>query len=359
MIRRLSPPAAEIDTLAHPRAALLARLPALAGFVRDSAALVPLSQHPAWLNVLQRALGHEVYAIEATSDGQTHGFLPLAFVSSILFGRFLVSLPYLNTNGVVAASPDVQSRLVSHAIKLADELGVRYLELRHERPVDHPDLNARLDSKVHMRLALPRTADKLWKGFDPKVRNQLRKGERAGFAVTWGTAELLDPFFDVLSRNMRDLGTPVYGKRLFREMLAVFAGDAEICLVRDGAVPVAGALLLHGKGVTEVPTASSLKQYNSSCVNMLMYWHLLQRSLAREQQVFDFGRSSVGGNTYGFKKQWGAIPHPAIWQYHVRHGTVGEMRPDNPRYLHAIRLWQRLPLRLTQVLGPVIVRGIP
>ena len=100
--------------------------------------------------------------------------------------------------------------------------------------------------------------------------------------------------------------------------------------------------------MTEVPTASSLREFNPTCANMLMYWHLLDRAVDRGQAVFDFGRSTPDGPTFKFKKQWGAVPHPAAWQYHVREGDGGDMRPDNPRYQRAIRLWQRLPVRLTR-----------
>jgi hypothetical protein len=75
--------------------------------------------------------------------------------------------------------------------------------------------------------------------------------------------------------------------------------------------------------------------------------------------VFDFGRSSVDSNTFRFKKQWGAEPSSADWQYHVRQGAINAVRPENPRYQRFIRLWQRLPLWLTRLLGPAIVRGIP
>jgi len=54
--------------------------------------------------------------------------------------------------------------------------------------------------------------------------------------------------------------------------------------------------------------------------------------------------------------------HPAwldTWQYHLRAGSVGDVRPDNPKYHRAIRIWQRLPLVVTQRSGPMIVRGIP
>jgi serine/alanine adding enzyme len=358
MIRRMSATAASpVDVWVHTAATLPARLTPLRKLLGDGP--TALSRDPAWLFVLRNSLRHEVYVLEARTVDGPCGFLPLAFVDSMLFGRFLVSLPYLNSNGLVSSSPDVDTVLIDRAVALADELGVRHLELRQERAIEHAALSANVSSKVHMRLSLPATVDGLWKGFDTKVRNQIRKGEKSNFAVRWGGAELLEDFYSVVSRNMRDLGTPVYSHRLFESILTVFPGAAELCVVADGHKPIAAALLLHGPGVTEVPTASSLREYNPSNANMLMYRHLLDRAVGRGQAIFDFGRSTTDGPTFKFKKQWGAEPHPAVWQYYVRCGQVGEMRPDNPRYQQAIRVWQRLPVRLTQWVGPGIVRGIP
>ncbi len=355
----LMAPPPPLTVVVHPRTALPARMPALERFVDASAADVPLGRHPGWLGVLREGLGHETFALEAVEGGRTRGFLPLAHVASPLFGRFLVSLPYLNTAGVVADSDAAARALVARAAVLADELNVRHLELRHETAVDHPTLPTTVGTKVHMRMPLGASPDALWKKFDPKVRNQVRKGEKCGFGVAWGGAELLAPFYDVLARNMRDLGTPVFGRRLFAEILAAFPDRAEVCVVRDGARPIAAAMLLHGRGVTEVPTASALREYNPSCVNMLMYHHLLLRAVGRGQRAFDFGRSTADGPTFRFKKQWGAEPHPTAWQYHLRAGGASDMRPDNPRFQLAIRVWQRLPVGLTRLIGPPIVRGIP
>src|SRR5262249_10928622 len=99
--------------------------------------------------------------------------------------------------------------------------------------------------------------------------------------------------------------------------------------------------------------------FNPSCANMLMYWHLLERAVRRGQGVFDFGRSTKGSGTFKFKEQWGALPAPAEWQYYLRNGTVGDMRPDNPHYQRLIRLWRRLRVSVPRLLGPPIVRGIP
>jgi FemAB-related protein (PEP-CTERM system-associated) len=342
----------------HQGADLAAQLPRLESYALRGDR-VPLSRHPAWLTVLGQGLGQVPYCLEAVAGGQTRGLLPLVHLRSVLFGKFLVSLPYLNTAGIVAEDGATAATLIEHAAGLADELGVRYLELRHERPVRHPSLRGRMTSKVHLRLPLPDTAERLWAQIPGKVRNQVRKGRKGGFTVLWGGRELLPDFYEVFSHTMRDLGTPVYGRGLFYSILRQFPARAEFCVVRAGALPVAAALLLHGRGVTELPSACSLHEYHPTCANMLMYLHLLERAVQRGQQVFDFGRCTRGSGTHAFKKQWGAREEPAEWQYYVREGTAADMRPENPQYQRLIRIWQSLPVSLTRLIGPPIVRGIP
>ena len=324
---------------------------------------LPLGEHPArhpgWLDVLRRGLRHEVMCLEAMRDGRTVGLLPLALVKSLLFGRFLVSLPYLNSAGAVGVDAEATRVLIDRAVLLADELDVRYFEMRNETACEHAALTARLSTKVCMRLALPPTVDELSAQLKSKLRSQIRAGQRHGFEVTWGGLSCLDDFYRVFSRNMRDLGTPVYGRGLFEAILTEFPSQAELCVVRLEGEPAAAALLVHGRGITEVPSASSLREFNSRSANMAMYWHLLCRAVERGQKTFDFGRSTEGGNTYRFKKQWGAEPFPSVWQYYVRRGSSGELRPENGRYGLAIRIWKRLPLWLANTLGPRIVRGIP
>lgn len=355
---RDEPEAAPSSVVVHTAKELPEHLPRLEAYLR-SRGPAPLSRHPAWCLVLKHGLRQVPYCLEAAANGQTQGFLPVTYVSSLLFGRFLVGLPYLNYGGVVADDDESAGRLVDRAVRLADRLNVRYLQLRHEVAFEHPSFAYKSAAKVNMHRPLPTTASRLWDALPAKVRNQVRKGRKSGLNVVWGGEERLADFYEVFSHNMRDLGTPVYGRRLFASIVRQFPERAEFCVVRLGARPLAAALLLHGWGMTEVPSAGALRPWNSTCANMLMYWHLLERAVERRQTVFDFGRCTPGGNTYRFKKQWGAAPRPTEWQYYLRRGEVEEMSPYNPRYLRYVRWWQRLPLPVTRLAGPWIVRGIP
>jgi FemAB-related protein (PEP-CTERM system-associated) len=322
--------------------------------------------HPAqslrWLRILQRGLAHHPVLIEALVEERSVGRLALARVESWLFGRMLVSLPYVNLAGVQVASAGeerVPAALVDEAVRLAQAWDVRYLELRQTRPTAHPALTEASTAKVRMVRALPATPEALWDSFKSKLRSQIRSGQKRGLEVAWGGEALVDAFYAVFARNMRDLGTPVYPRRLFLAILDEMAGDAELCVVRAGRRAVAAGLLVHGRGISEVPSASSLRAYNHTSANMVLYWNLLSRAIERGQHTFDFGRSSVGSSTYRFKEQWGAVPEPSVWQYHVRRGSCHDLRPDQPRFGLAIRVWRKLPVWLTRWLGPVIVRGIP
>jgi serine/alanine adding enzyme len=315
---------------------------------------------PAWLTAISNGLNQQpLVLIQRDHAGQPHGILPLVLVQSLLFGKFLVSLPYLNTGGPWATDHHAASELVTHACQLADEYDVRFLELRLENPIEHPRLSVCRTDKVHMRLALPDSDAELEQSFKSKLRSQIKKSNEHELTVRWGQSELLDDFYRVFAINMRDLGTPVFSKQLFNEILRNFPAEAEFCVVMQKKLPIAAGLLIHRRGVSEVPSASSLRAFNFTNANMWMYRQMLRRAIERGSRTFDFGRSSHGSGTYKFKAQWGAHPWPAPWQYYVRKGTAEEMRPDAGSKQKLIRIWQRLPVPLTRLLGPMIIRGVP
>jgi FemAB-related protein (PEP-CTERM system-associated) len=313
-----------------------------------------------WAQVFQKAFRHRPYFLWVELDRRIVGVLPLMHISGPIFGSFLVSQPYLNTGGVLADSDPIALQLIDQAAMLADKLNVKHLELRHEKRSESTRLNSTNTEKVHMRLELPGTADELWSGLKSKLRSQVKKPlNDSTLSVTFGHLDQLDAFYSVFCRNMRDLGTPPFSKRLFREMLIQFGDAAEICTVSQNGQPIASGFLLHGPGVTLIPSASSLREFNHTACNMLMYWHALKRSVERGQKAFDFGRSSHDSGTFKFKQQWGAEAYPAVWQYTLRKGDIGDVRPSSGKFDMVIAVWQKLPVWLTKIIGPEIVRGIP
>jgi FemAB-related protein (PEP-CTERM system-associated) len=314
----------------------------------------------AWSGIVARAFGKSSRYLTAKSAGEIVGVLPLVYFDGRLFTRCTVSMPFLNYGGVLADSQEIERALVGAGIEEARRHQSRYLELRHvHRRFD--DLPNR-SHKVAMRLELARDPDAQWAALDRKVRNQVRKAQKSDLTVRTGGVELLDAFYAVFSRNMRDLGTPVYPKRFFGEILASLSSQSALFTVWLGERPVAASIVLWHRDVLEVPSASSLREFNRLCPNMLLYWEMVKFGIERGFATFDFGRSTPDEGTYDFKRQWGAAPQPLHWEYWLSpdmHGTLPDVSPKNPRYRRAIEAWQRLPLVVANALGPMLVRHIP
>lgn len=319
---------------------------------------------PAWLDILGQALRHKTSVLLDWQGKRLAGVLPLALTRSPLFGKHLVSLPYVNRAGLLTADLESGHSLIEHATQLAKQCDARYLELRHHgRAFDAKPFTHTRNEKHRMVLDLPATSEQLWSSLKAKVRNQVRKGEQGGLQIRYGREALVPGFYSVFATNMRDLGTPVYPRKLFHAMLHHLSERCEIALVTLESVPIAGAILIHDRvgerAITQVPSASCLREFNSLCANMWMYHQLLDRAIARGATQFDFGRSSEGSGTYRFKKQWGAEPEPTPWQVVLRRGSLNDVRPDDPRNRKRIEQWQKLPVWVTKAIGPTIVRGIP
>ena len=312
-----------------------------------------------WRRVFEEAFGHEtVYVAALDGDDAVVGVLPTVVFRSWLFGRFMVSLPFVNYGGVLARTERVRALLLTAARDEASARGCAHVELRHLDPV-YPALPAKRH-KVAMKLALASSAAAEWERLDRKVRNQVRKAQKSDLDAVTGGPELLDGFYKVFATNMRDLGTPVYCRDFFEAVLSTFPDRTRLTLIRHGNVAVAGVLTVRYRDTLEVPWASSLRSYRASCPNNLLYWTAIEHAIASGCTTFDFGRSTLGEGTYEFKRQWGAVASPVNWEYALLDGdTLPDQSPTNPRFKQAIALWKRLPVTLTTLVGPSIVRSIP
>jgi len=308
-----------------------------------------------WRRVFTNAFGHEPVYLIARRDDQVVGVLPLVHIRSLLFGNSLTSLPFLNYGGVIAESTEVGLALVGFA---RDEARLRkcdHVELRHvER--QFADLPCK-SHKVAMHLPL---AVGMWDQLDRKVRNQIRKAEKSGLVVERGGEALVGDFYAVFARNMRDLGTPVYSRRLFEEVLRTFPDSAQLHIVRLNGLPVAAGVTYRTPAMVQLPWASSIREYNSLCANVLLYWDAIQFAQSTGAAVFDMGRSTPNEGTFKFKSQWGAEPVPLHWEYQLlKADHLPNVSPANPKFQLAIALWQKLPVSVTLRVGPMIVRAIP
>lgn len=312
-----------------------------------------------WRHIIEDTFGHKTYYFLAeNANGEVCGILPLTLLASRLFGDCLVSMPFVNYGGLIADTEDAKEALLKTAVSLAKKLRVSYVELRQEETfkIQWPGKQ----HKVSMRLDLPREYELLWKGFPSKLRSQIRRAQKEGMTVQVGGNELLPEFYSVFSRNMRDLGTPVYGRNFFETIMRVCPNDTRIVSVRLKSQPLAAAVLCGFRTMVEIPWASSDRRFNHLAPNMLLYSGVIEYACRKGFTVFDFGRTSPESGTYRFKAQWGARPVPLYWKYWMASGGgLPDVSPRNAKFRLAIQMWRRLPLSVANCIGPLVVRSIP
>jgi FemAB-related protein (PEP-CTERM system-associated) len=210
-----------------------------------------------------------------------------------------------------------------------------------------------------MVLTFSGSSDDLLTSYKAKLRSQIFRPQKEGMTAAVEGGELINPFYEVFSINMRDLGSPVHSKKLFQQMFLEFPENVRIGVVHHQNEPVAAGLIFCFRDTVEIPWASSLKGYNKFSPNMFLYWSLIKYACDKGFKYFDFGRSTPDEGTYKFKEQWGAKPFPLYWYQITLNGEgVSNGQLEKAKYESAIRYWKKLPVNISNIIGPFIRKSI-
>ena len=323
----------------------------------DSAAPESLYHRWVWREVIGETFGHQPYYLTAVEDGVIRGILPLVSIRSRLFGNSLISIPFFSYGGVVADSKPIREDLLAAAVGLGRELGVRRIELRQGDECPMSWIGA--SHKVTMEIHLPTTVNEMWSRISSRMRNKIRQAEN-NLRVEWGDSDAVSAFYKVFATNMRNLGTPVYPRKFFVNQLRHLPGQIRILSVWDCDNPVAAAFVTSHRQTVEVPWLSSTPELRKKYSSVLMYWKVIERAIEEGFSKVDLGRCSPGSGTYEFKRHWNPVERPLHWYYWTEGGiSIPQLRPDNPKFRLATRVWKRMPLVVANALGPRLVRSIP
>jgi serine/alanine adding enzyme len=317
-----------------------------------------ISHQIEWREIMGGGLGHKAKYLLAIENGKVRGVLPLFLITTWWRSRYLISLPWIDYGGICADNEEVIKLIVEKMRRLALDLGAKFVELRSVVEKSS-ELETRSD-KVTFLLDFKSDTDVVWKKFDAKLRNQIRKSEKSNLTAEIGGIEKLNDFYEVFSWKMRDLGTPVWGRRFFELILKKLPETAKIILIKKENVTVASGLILAFRDRLYVPSAASYRSALKFCPNHALYWEVIKYGASHGYKYLDYGRSAVDSNTYTFKKQWVPESTTLLWQYHLKAGEeIPNINPNNPKYHLAKKIWRMLPLPLANILGPRVIRNFP
>ena len=314
---------------------------------------------PIWLTAIEAGTGQAAHCLIAESSGEIVAILPFHLVHSPLFGRALVSSGFAVGGGILSDSLTATRRLAAAICNLAEQWSCPTVELRGgsapggdwiEKRDAHANFLKRLrgDDEAEL-LAIPR-----------KQRAEVRKGLENGLTVQTGRGlRDLDWHYAIYAESVRNLGTPVFPKSLMASVLESFGDDADILTVLHEGRPVSSVLSLYHNGTVMPYWGGGIWDARKLRANDVMYYELMNHARQRRCTHFDFGRSKVDSGAYFFKKNWGFEPEAMAYSVHTADGQEPrDVNPNSPKYKAQIALWQKLPLRVANRIGPWIAKGL-
>ena len=318
---------------------------AIAAFVAGHPYATPFHL-PGWLRAIERGCGHKGRVLVAERAGGIVGLLPLTELRSRLFGSALVSAGFAVGGGVLGEGVDPLSEA---AWALAQAQGLPSIELRGGRVP--AGWRCRKGLYHGFTRDLPEGDEAILLAIPRKQRAEVRRAMGFGLEVSVGRD--VDAHYRVYSESVRNLGTPVFPRALFRAVLDEL--DADILTVSRDGKPLASVLSLYLGGTVYPYWGGGTHEARAARANELMYYALMCHARARGCTRFDFGRSKAGTGAFAFKKNWGFEPKPLVYPYK---GPLRETNPLAPRYRLQVAAWKKLPLPVANLIGPMLARGL-
>lgn len=313
----------------------------------------------AWKNALEQTFSYESRYLYAQKDGRITGVAPVFLIRNWIIGRALISVPMAVYGGICALDEPSVAALGAELQEMGTEEGVDFIDLRNRSGSLVPGFVSPKSIYVTFSTSLDPNHDVNLKRLPRDTRYMIRKGEKAGLEVRHGL-EQLSQFYRLHAISLRRLGTPVFPKPLFQNLIAEFKGRADLMMVYAGSLPVSGVLSFFHRDTILPYYAGAAPEAGKLAANNFMYWQLMKFAVEKGFRKFDFGRSKLGTGSYAFKTQWNMQAESLPYQLAlIKRKSAPNFSPANPKFQVAARVWSHVPLPATLIAGPRIVRWFP
>lgn len=334
-------------------------------FVRHTAGGLP--QHlAAWQQVLANTYGFETPYLglwredrRAPQGERLVGVMPLYFNESALVGRTLSTLP----GGLCAEDDAAAVELIEAAKEMAQRLRAKRLVLHDTHQAWPGDLQTTCQHE-HWIVDLREGEEAAWSALDRNIRRQVRMAQRNELvALVDRTGERLDDFYTLMSRFTHSVGTPVFGRRFLREVIAAFPDGFNIVMVYHKDAPIAGYFQLELGDTNYGVWGGALHETLDLRPVYLAFWTIITDTIAQKRAYLDMGRSPAGTNASKYKGQWATFSKPVYQQTWSLSGAgsagVAVQAQSDGRFQLVRHYWPKLPLPIAEAVGPWLRRHVP
>lgn len=327
-----------------------------------------VSEHPSgtfchragWKHVIEKGARQKCQYLMAEEQGRLVGILPLSIRDSVLFGKALISNMFAVYGGPLAVSDDAYRALDQAAWSFAEEQDIDAMEYRTQVARHRSDENWHIDetTAATFQKVLKTSEEELLLDIPRKQRAVVRKSLKNGLTCDWSPD--VNGFYALYAESVRNLGTPVFPRKIFSQFVSVFSDDVEIQVIRtpEGR-PVASLMsFYHGDWVLPYYAGGTpdARKYGA---HDFMYYQLMIRAADKGKSRFDFGRSKMDTGPYKFKKNWGFEAKPLQYETCLAAGAAKpDLNPSSKKFELMVKVWKKLPLPVANLLGPPLARHL-
>lgn len=331
--------------------------------------------HPAWLAALEKEYGQKgVYLQCVDAAGQVRAILPLHYTQGLPFklggaltGPRLASLPRTPIAGPLSVDKHATTALLAEAVRRVTQKPGTRLQIK----LQAPELDGLVNGVVGRPWRLSYVVD-LTPGPDGSfrivdsgdryaIKKAINKAKRLGVGVREaGTERDLREWYQLHLETMRRNSIPARPYRFFASLWEILRSQGVMNLLvaeqREGgrARMLAGVIFLR-LGTT-VSAAFNGSRFSALALrpNDILYWTAINDACRAGYKHFDFGEVPEGNTELArYKMKWGAAPVRLYRYYYPAPPEAADNSYESASFLEAVRtkVWQRLPLQVTQWLG--------
>lgn len=312
----------------------------------------------AWGRAVSRSMGHKHHYIYLEEKGEICALLPLIHIKSRLFGNSLISVAFATNGGPLYDNAAALALLDQECKMITRELGVDFLECRNRKGI-HDDWPAKKESYSNFRKMLSPDNEENMLAIPRKQRAMVRKGIKFGLKAI--VDDLPDRLFAMYSESVRNLGSPVFPKKLFYCLKEEYGQNCEILTIEtEQGKAISSVMTFYFRDEVVPYYGGGTVEARELAANDFMYWSVMARAVNHKScKIFDFGRSKNGTGAFSFKKNWGFEPEALHYEFILQDGQeMPDINPLNPKYRLMIKTWKKLPLLVANFIGPLISRSL-